>query len=197
MKNRNIPRAPAQMKHLKAERRDGPTKRTAAKVARQIEIRRALSATDAAEATAAEDAVVDQCVSSYGRALDAMARPFRHPQYEHLSPLQATNLFAERYVVAMNDPDWPWSRDRAAVATGLPNASLAEISHFWEGRAQADILGMDYDRYISAVSVSHLGRGFDTPLRPKDLRGRPAMAVAAFADVLHREADEREAAVGT
>jgi hypothetical protein len=181
-------------KQLKAPRRASPAARRHVKTARQIEIRRALSATEATEALAAEEAVIAQCVSGYGRDIDSIARHSRNAKYGDLSSLQATHLFAERFAVRLSDPVWPWSTGPAWTVTTLADAPLEEFRHFWEGRVQADSLGMDYDLYIGAVAVSYAGLGFDVPPRPSDLQGGTALAVAALADVLDRARREHDPA---
>lgn len=114
--------------------------------------------------------------------VEEVALTFRNEAYEHLSPLEAAHLFAERYQLAIEDGPYQWdSRGQTGLEGGLINAQLTTLRHVWRARQQADMLGLEYDEYIDAVLMGHAARGYERPPLPRELHGKVPMAVAAYA----------------
>lgn len=115
-------------------------------------------------------------------SIEDVAMTLRNEAYEELSPLHATNLFAEQYQLLVEDGDYEWTkRVTTGLEAGLVNASQATIRNVWQARQQADVLGLEYWEYIDAVLTGALSRGYDTAPAPREMHGKVAVAIASFA----------------
>lgn len=165
-------------------RRVSASERRALEVKRRRDIRSALSEMDREKSLAEQREIIAAYIPPRGQEMDDLARPFRHPQYETLSSLEATNIFVERFAVVLNSDEWPWGGWFRHI--WLSDVSLPDLRYFWEARAQADALGMDYDSYIRAVTTSLIARGQEQFPEASKMRGQAALAVAAYANELEQ-----------
>ena len=176
---------------LKASRRASPTERARVARLRRRQIRRAVLESDYEISQACESQIVSSCISRWAQKLDEMARPNTHPNYRGMSSLKATHHFAEIYASVMSDAEWVWGGS-FVEHNGLESMSVANIDLMWRARATADLLGMDYERYIAAISISWVARGHDEPTPLRALIGPQAVAVATYARQLWLVADENQ-----
>ncbi|TXN40548.1 hypothetical protein FV232_16270 [Methylobacterium sp. WL30] len=96
-------------------------------------------------------------------AAERILANFKWFDYRFLSPVQATNLFVEEYILVYrqkwgeNFDTVAASKKRATAAGGLFH-SRKEFSEFWNARAHADLLGVTYRLYIWTAMETALRR---------------------------------------
>ncbi|WP_342316126.1 hypothetical protein [Lysobacter sp. FW306-1B-D06B] len=146
------------------------------------DLRRALSEVDPRRGEMLTIHVMQSYLTDKIIGFEKAAVEMRNADYQHLDPLEATNLFAERYLLLVEDGPYRWGeRMRTGLENGFVNAPLATIRDVWHARQHADLLGLEYDSYIHAVLTGQLARGWNRPSLPRELHGKTALAVAAYA----------------
>lgn len=141
-------------------------------------MRAALTAKDPELAEILEEAFCAYHLRRHLYQAEASLKTSRNADYARLTPLRATDLFAEAYLKI-----WTWrvrhyGFTSSCDLTGeLIDTSTAVLEDLWKARQQADAIGMDYYMYLNAVIEKHIEL-YRCPPNPRDLHGAGALIAA-------------------
>lgn len=95
--------------------------------------------------------------------------------YRFMTPMQATELFAEKYAEEFPDT-WSrtWDYKEAELKRALPKDGLrapGELAAMWRARQMADALGMKYEVFLGIAMRFFEVRTYRRPPRPNQMYG--------------------------